>query len=1149
MDLSRNLCTWSDLVADIHEMPRGYSPRVEDGIGFYAPRWREKITKVFSDCAQKGIPYDEEMQIVTKSVKYVWVRTSGEAVRDRDGKIVKVRGAFQDITERKQAEEALRESEIKFRELFENISSGVAVYRPIDNGRDFEFVAVNKAAETIDQVCRDRIVGARLTEVFPGVEEFGLLDALRRVWKTGIAESLPDAEYNDERIKGWRTNYVYRLGTGEVVAVYDDVTSRKRAEMELVQSESRFRSVFEAANVGKSMTDLDGRVHVNKAFCDIVGYPPEELRHKKWQDLTPPEDIAKSEEALTPLISGEKDSTRFTKRYIRRDGALVWADVSVAMRRDQSGNPLHYITTVVDITERIHAREALARSEEQYRLIADNTLDVIWIMGMDFRFTYVNKAVTRHIGTTPQEWLNSHLADHCTKEEFARIRRIIADEAARGPKGDGVVFETEMPQTDGSWIAVETHANVLRGPDGRPERIQGVTRDITERRKSENRIKHLNLVLRAIRDVNQLITQEQDRRELLRRACRILTSTRGYRSAWICLCDASGRLHAVAESGIESHFEVLRDALEEGDAPACCRKALESDGVVVMRGTLRNCTACALPCTRRDTAALAAAFRHGGRKYGVLVVALPAGIAEDREEQSLFLELAGDVAYALHSMEMAAEHREAEAKIESLARFPAENPNPVMRIRAEGVLDYANESARTLFPDPLEAEPGRVLSAAWRNHVAHSLTSEEPLIRDLEAEGREFCAVFVPFAAHGYVNVYAMDVTQERRLNAQLLQAGKIESVGRLAGGVAHDFNNMLGAIMGNAEIALQYLAPTHKAFHRIQLITELTQRSAAITRQLLTFARKQVADPQLVILNNAVDEILKMLQRLLGEDITLEWRPDEALRPIKIDPAQVDQMLVNLCVNARDALLERAGEKRITIETAMESRDHGFCVRHPGWTPGEYVRLTVSDNGCGMSAETLSYVFEPFFTTKGVGKGTGLGLSTIHGIVKQNGGFINAHSVPGEGTTFIIHFPSADSTVKGDDERETTDIEIGHGEVVLFVEDESALLDSGRDMLKSLGYSVLTAGTPREALMVAEAGRSIDLLITDVIMPEMNGKELAAHLARTRPHLNVLFMSGYTADIVSRQGVLGNEFNFIEKPFSIKALSTKVRTVLNDSS
>ncbi len=958
VDLSRNICTWSDLVADIHEMPRGYSPRVEDGIGFYAPRWRERITKVFSDCAQKGIPYDEEMQIVTKSGKHVWVRTSGEAVRDRDGKIVKVRGAFQDITERKQAEEALRESETKFRELFENMSSGVAVYRPIENGRDFAFVAINKAAETIDHVRRDRIVGARLTDVFPGVEEFGLLDALRRVWKSGVPESLPDAEYSDGRIKGWRTNHVYRLGTGEVVAVYDDVSNRKRAETELLHSESKFRSVFEAANVGKSLTELDGRVHVNKAFCDMLGYSADELRHKKWQDLTPPEDVAKSEEALVPLISGEKESTRFTKRYIRRDASHVWADVSVAIRRDQGGNPLHYITTVVDITERIRAREALARSEEQYRLIADNTLDVIWIMDMDFRFTYVNKAVTRHTGATPREWQDSHLADHCTKEEFGRIRRIIEDEAERGLNGEGVVFETEMLRTDGSRIAVETHAKVLCGPDGKPEQVQGVTRDITERRKSENRIRHLNLVLRAIRDVNQLITQEQNRRELLRRACRILTGTRGYRSAWICLSDSSGRLHAAAESGIESHFEKLRDALEEARVPACCRKALESDGVVVMRGTLRNCTACALPCIRRDTAALAAALRHAGRGYGVLVVALPAGIAEELEEQSLFGELAGDVAFALHNLEMAAEHRKAEAKIESLARFPAENPNPVMRIRADGVVDYANESARTLFPHLTGVESGKSVSPLWREHVEHALSGREPVMRDLEADGREFCAVFVPFPDNKYVNVYAMDVTQERRLNSQLLQAQKIESVGRLAGGVAHDFNNMLGAIMGNAELALQFLSPTHKAFQRVQLITNLTERSASITRQLLAFARKQVANPQPVILNNAVDEVLKMLQRLLGEDITLEWRPSETLRPIRIDPAQVDQMLVNLCVNARDALVERDRDKRITIRTAMEARDQAFCARHPDWTPGDYVRLAVSDNGCGMSPDIVSYAF-----------------------------------------------------------------------------------------------------------------------------------------------------------------------------------------------
>jgi CheY-like chemotaxis protein len=320
-------------------------------------------------------------------------------------------------------------------------------------------------------------------------------------------------------------------------------------------------------------------------------------------------------------------------------------------------------------------------------------------------------------------------------------------------------------------------------------------------------------------------------------------------------------------------------------------------------------------------------------------------------------------------------------------------------------------------------------------------------------------------------------------------------------------------------------------------------QRSADLTRQLLAFARRQTVAPRVLALNETVADMLKMLRRLIGEDIDLAWMPGEGLWPVKIDPAQIDQILVNLCVNARDAI---SGVGKVTIETENVTFDEAYCANHAGFILGAYLLLGVSDDGCGMDKETLGRIFEPFFTTKGFGEGTGLGLATVYGIVKQNAGFINVYSEPGKGTSFRIYLPRFEGETAEPQTTRTKETAKGHGETVLLVEDEPAILKMGRAMLERLGYTVLTAGTPNEALRLAEAHPGeIHLLITDVVMPEMNGRDLAVRIRANRPGLRRLFMSGYTANVIAHQGVLDKGVQFIQKPFSIEKLAAKVREAM----
>jgi CheY-like chemotaxis protein len=373
-----------------------------------------------------------------------------------------------------------------------------------------------------------------------------------------------------------------------------------------------------------------------------------------------------------------------------------------------------------------------------------------------------------------------------------------------------------------------------------------------------------------------------------------------------------------------------------------------------------------------------------------------------------------------------------------------------------------------------------------------------------------------------------------------------MEAVGRLAGGVAHDYNNMLSVIMGYTELVLERLDQQDPMHADLSEVLTAAKHSRDITRQLLAFARRQTISPKVFDLNESVDGMLKMLRRLIGEDIVLAWLPGTRLWPIEVDPSQIDQILANLCVNARDAI---GGVGRMTIETGMVSFNATDCIDRPEFIPGDYVMLMVSDNGHGMEKETLDQIFEPFFTTKELGKGTGLGLSTVYGIVKQNNGFINVYSEPERGTTFKIYLPRHVPKTGQLRTESPAAPAVGGDETILLVEDEPTTRDIARLILEKWGYRVLAAATPGEAVRVAKAhAGKIHLLLTDVVMPEMNGRDLAETIVPFYPEIRILFMSGYTGNVVAHQGVLDAGVHFIQKPFSMRGLAAKVREALDSN-
>ena len=813
------------------------------------------------------------------------------------------------------------------------------------------------------------------------------------------------------------------------------------AEAALRASVERHSVTLQAIGDAVIATDARGLVElVNPVAEELIGWNQEEAAGKPLEEvfqIVNEETRGKVADPFAKVLrEGVVVGLANHTILIARDGTERPIADSGAPIRGEDGNITGVVLVFRDQTAERDTLRRLEENEERFRGTFEQAAVGVAHVAPNGRFLLINDRFCSIVGYTREEMLQKTFQDITHPEDLdvslENVQQVL----------DGSIRNYSLEKRyickDGSTVWIALTVSLVCDASDAPLYFISVVEDIARRKVAEERLRHLTLVLRALRDVNQLITREKDRQTLLRRACEILVETRGYHSAWIGLRESAGGMRVAAEAGIGAEFDAVRAALEAGGCPACCRQAQEGNGVALMHDTKVNCVACPLAPTYRDTAALAGVLRHAGSDYGTLVVALPVEMADDAEEQSLFRQLCEDIGFALRGIEVEAE---------------------------------------------------------------------------------------------------------QQKLQTQFVQFQKMESVGRLAGGVAHDFNNILGVIIGYAELALLEIGPGDPLHANLNEILKAAGRSRDITRQLLAFARKETIAPVALDLNASVEGMLKILRRLIGEDIDLAWHPGKALGQVLLDPSQLDQILANLCVNARDAI---ADVGKIDIETGTTTFDAAYCADHAGFVPGDYVLLSVSDDGSGMDRQTVEKIFEPFFTTKGVGKGTGLGLATVYGIVKQNNGFINVYSEPGEGAAFRIYLPRHAGDVAAEGRAVVEEVPKGRGETLLVVEDEEAILKLAEQILSSYDYKVLTAPTPLEALQAAET-HSIDLLITDVVMPQMNGRELAEKLQSLYPRLKCLYMSGYTANAIAHRGVLEKGIQFIQKPFSPRELAAKVRTALDE--
>ncbi|NLI82893.1 MAG: PAS domain S-box protein [Deltaproteobacteria bacterium] len=885
------------------------------------------------------------------------------------------------------------------------------------------------------------------------------------------------------------------------------------ASQVLADQDSRLHTIVQTSQDGFWVVGSDARIlDVNEAACHMLGYSMEEMLGLQVRDVdaqdTPPEI-----ESRIRRIK-EKGASTFETIHRRKDGSTLHVEVAVTYLRCPQDR---FVCFVRDITDRKEGEEALRKSEERLSLALRGAELGMWDWNVPTGAVTFNEHWAQMLGYRLEE-MEPHVRTWESlvhPEDLPKTLEVLKAHL----EGNTEFYESEfrMRHASGSWLWILDKGQVIeRDDEGRPIRVCGTHLDISARKRAEAELveskRRFEKMLDVVPDMISIHDPQMN----------------------------------IIYSNWNAFAAVPREKRQVGTK---CYKTY--------RGMDEICPDCR------------AKFVLETKKPFQTEAELPDGtwvdlrvipLLDDEGQVEYFMEWVRDITeskWAEEALRAALEQLEAifESSMVGIAFLENRIITRINRRLCE-MLGYEPRELLGKAPDLLHLSPEgfeefsvryyRLLSEKEVSQVEYPLRHKD---------GRTIWCIFSGRAVDpsdvDKGSVWIIDDITDRkraeeeraRLQEQLAEAHRIEAIGRLAGGVAHDFNNMLGVILGHTELAMGRIDPSQPICGDLRQIQRAAQRSAELTRQLLAFARKQTVSPKVLQLNKTVTGSLKMLRRLMGEDIELAWIPARDLWTVRMDPAQVDQLLANLCVNARDAITEGG---RVTIETGNVTFDETYCKEHAGFFPGDYVLLAVSDNGCGMSREVLERLFEPFFTTKEIGKGTGLGLSTIYGIVKQNNGFINVYSEPGRGSTFRIYLPRhMGEPVHGGEGLPEEPPRSGQ-ETVLLVEDEQSILNLAKLMLEKLGYRVLAAGTPSEAMRLASAySGEIHLLMTDVVMPEMNGKELAERVLSFHPGLKCLFMSGYTTNVIAHHGVLDEGVHFVQKPFSMKELAGAVRSAL----
>ena len=949
---------------------------------FIHPEDRPRVLETFTEQARMHRPSTlQEFRIVDTAGNVKWFSFLS-TLAIKDGELVGQTGVAQNITERRWADEQLRLSEEKYRTILEGMEEG---YAEVDLRGTYVFV--NDAFCRITGRSRDEVLDTNYKEIFDRKHQKLLYDAYHKVYLTG--EAIQDLAYEVTRKDGAKrlVEESVKLRTDAAgnpigfTGIRRDCTDRKQAENALRESEEKYRTILESITDSYYEIDLSGNLtFFNSALVRLLGYSPEELMGMNNRDYADPEHAKRGFQALQEMYATGAEVTELDWELIRKDGTRRYVEASATLRHDAAGTIIGFRGVARDVTERKQAEDALRESEERYRDLVENAQDIIYTHDLKGNYISSNKAGEEITGYSLEESLKLNLQQTIAPEYLEKAREMLARKLAGE---DITAYELELIAKDGHRVPIEVNTRLVM-QDGIPVGINGIARDITQRKAAEAELRRLAAAVEQTAD-SIVITDTEGTIEYVNPAFERIT---GYSK----------------QEAVGKNPRILKSEKTDPSIYQDLWKTILSGGV--WKGQLVN--------------------------------------------------------------------------------------------RKKDGTDFYERVTISAIHD----ESGKIV-----NYIA-----------------------------------VKQDTTAQMQLEEQLRQSQKLEAIGQLAGGVAHDFNNLLTVIGGYSSILLTKLPQDSPHRSNVEEIKKASDRAGALTRQLLAFSRKQILQPKILDLNVAVADLEKMLRRLIGEDIDLLTILSPGLGKVKADPGQMEQVLLNLIVNARDAM-PRGG--KLTIETSNVMQSPEYAERHVT-LPGPYVMLAVTDNGCGMPAEIQSRIFEPFFTTKESGKGTGLGLATVYGIIKQSGGNIWVYSEKDRGTTIKVFLPRVDEVIHHEDSGPLG--AIPHGtETVLVVEDEDQVRAILTQILEGQGYRVVSASNGEQALSISR-DREVDisLMITDVVMPQMSGRELAGLVSKVRPDLPVLFMSGYTDDAIVRHGLLDEKLNFIQKPFDSAGVARKVREVLD---
>ncbi|HEV2287661.1 MAG TPA: PAS domain S-box protein [Candidatus Acidoferrales bacterium] len=927
-----------------------------------------------------------------------------------------------------------------------------------------------------------------------------------------------------------------------------DVTDRREAETALLRLSRQTNMILDSAGDGIFGLDPHGTpTFVNRAAARMLGYEPEEVigrdGHKLWHHTKP--DGTPNPVGESPLLA------------VLKDGVTRHGSNDVFWRKDGSSFPIEYISTPIregerivgavvtfrDITARQRAERAQKQAEERFRSIFENAVEGIYQSTPDGRFISVNPAMARIFGyassaemvETVTDIARQLYCDTAHREEFKHHMEQFDVVASA---------EAQVRCKDGRKIWIAENSRAVRNVVGRVCYYEGTIEDVTSRKRAEA---ERQVSFEIVHAAN--VTENLD--ELLHRIHQSLKRVLYAENCFVALFDpASGKFefpffadrYDKAPSPQNMGRSCTTYVFRKGEAmliPQEVFDQLVAQGEVELVGT-------------PSPSWLGVPLRTPSATIGVLVVQhYEDSRAYTHRDLEFLASVGAQIALAIERKRTETAFRESEARLRVLIeQLPAVlwttdrdlhftssvgaglarlglKPQEVV---GKSLYEYFHTDDRTFLP--IAAHRRALHGESVTFHVEWSGGSyachAEPL-RDEQGE------IF------GVISM-ALDITDRKQLEAQLRQAQKMEAVGRLAGGIAHDFNNLLMVIQGYTELLLDKLGAQHPLRRNADQIHDASQRAASLTRQLLAFSRKQMLAPQVLNIQSVVSDMEKMLRRLIGEDIELVTTNPQDLWHVKADRSQIEQVILNLAVNSRDAMPDGG---KLTIETSNVELDNSYS-RHAVVEPGEYVLLAVSDTGCGMDSETQAHVFEPFFTTKEKGKGTGLGLATVYGIVKQSGGYIWVYSEVGKGTSFKVYLPRVSEAEQESQPKSEAQSPARGSETILLVEDEKGVRELAREYLEQIGYRVLQASNAALALELARnhAG-PIDLLFTDVVMGGMSGRQLAEEMQKLRPEIRILYMSGYTDEAIVHHGILGRGSVLLQKPFTLNSLAIKVRETL----